>query len=205
MEEFIRNVITTGIGLIPDFNMKDFVLLGASLLVCIVFAMFGYKLLRFFVALFNLLIGAFAGLAIADALKLDDTFHLALMVVMAVLFSLVGSFVYKVGLFMVVACSMFTAAMSVLPSLVQNEYLVPAALAAALLLGIFAVFFVRPIVIVVSAIAGGILFANALTDFTLLRISVLDRNNVGSVIILVLGALIAVFGIYWQFSHTEKE
>ena len=101
------------------------------------------------------------------------------MLVGAVLLLLVGFFLYKVGLFMVVASSVFSAAMAVLPPFVQSEYLVPAALVAALLLGIFAVFFVRPIVIVVSSVAGGVMF--------------------------VLGGLIGIFGMYWQFTHTKKE
>ena len=119
--------------------------------------------------------------------------------------SLVGFFVYKLGLFMVVASSVFSAAIAVLPEFVQSEYLVPASLAAALLLGIFAAFFVRPIVIIVSATAGGVMFANLLMDFVLSRIKTLDPSGVTAAVVLVMGGLIAVFGIYWQFTHTEKE
>ena len=140
MEEYISNIIETGLDYIPDFTMKEVVILSVSLLLCLLFAMFGYRLLKLFVAFFNLLFGAFVGLALADFLKLDDTFHLVLLLVFAVLFSLVGFFVYKLGLFMVVASSVFSAAIAVLPAFVQSEYLVPASLAAALLLGIFAAF-----------------------------------------------------------------
>lgn len=205
MEEYIRNIFEEGLGYIPDFTMKEIVLLVGSLLICLLFAMFGYKLLKLFIAFFNLLFGAFVGFVIADALKMDDTFHLVLLIVFAVLFSLIGFFVYKLGLFMVVASSVFSAAIAVLPVFVQSEYLVPAALAAALLLGIFAAFFVRPIVIVVSSVAGGIMFANFLMDFVLSKIKTLDPSGVTGAVVLVMGGLIAVFGIYWQFTHTEKE
>ena len=205
MEEFIREIIETGLGYIPEFNMKDIIILVVSLIICLLFAMFGYKLLKGFVCFFNLLVGAFAGLSVAEALKLDDTFHLVLMLVFAVIFSLVGFFLYKVGLFMVVASSVFSAAMSVLPSFVQSEYLVPAALVTALLLGIFAAFFVRPIVIVVSSIAGGIMFSNILTDFVLSKIKALDPSGATAAVVLVLGGLIGIFGMYWQFTHTKKE
>lgn len=205
MEEYISNIIETGLDYIPDFTMKEAVILAVSLLLCLLFAMFGYRLLKLFVAFFNLLFGAFVGLALADFLKLDDTFHLVLLLVFAVLFSLVGFFVYKLGLFMVVASSVFSAAIAVLPEFVQSEYLVPASLAAALLLGIFAAFFVRPIVIIVSATAGGVMFANLLMDFVLSRIKTLDPSGVTAAVVLVMGGLIAVFGIYWQFTHTEKE
>lgn len=205
MEEYISNIIETGLDYIPDFTMKEVVILSVSLLLCLLFAMFGYRLLKLFVAFFNLLFGAFVGLALADFLKLDDTFHLVLLLVFAVLFSLVGFFVYKLGLFMVVASSVFSAAIAVLPEFVQSEYLVPASLAAALLLGIFAAFFVRPIVIIVSATAGGVMFANLLMDFVLSRIKTLDPSGVTAAVVLVMGGLIAVFGIYWQFTHTEKE
>ena len=205
MEEFISNIIETGLGYIPEFTMKDIVILGVSLIICLLFAMFGYKLLKGFVALFNLLVGAFAGLSLAEFLKMDDTFHLVLMLVFAVIFSLVGFFLYKVGLFMVVASSAFSAAMAVLPSFVQSEYLVPAALVTALLLGIFAAFFVRPIVIVVSSVAGGIMFSNILTDFVLSKVKTLDPSGATAAVVLVLGGLIGIFGIYWQFTHTEKE
>ena len=193
MEEFISNIINTGLGYIPEFTMKDIVLLAVSLIICLIFAMFGFKLLKGFVAFFNLLVGAFVGLSIAEFLKLDDTFHLV--------FMLVGA----VGLFMVVASSVFSAAMAVLPPFVQSEYLVPAALVAALLLGIFAAFFVRPIVIVVSAVAGGIMFANILTDFALSKIQSLDPSGATAAVVLVLGGLIGIFGMYWQFTHTKKE
>lgn len=205
MEEYISNIIETGLDYIPDFTMKEVVILSVSLLLCLLFAMFGYRLLKLFVAFFNLLFGAFVGLALADFLKLDDTFHLVLLLVFAVLFSLVGFFVYKLGLFMVVASSVFSAAIAVLSAFVQSEYLVPASLAAALLLGIFAAFFVRPIVIIVSATAGGVMFANLLMDFVLSRIKTLDPSGVTAAVVLVMGGLIAVFGIYWQFTHTEKE
>lgn len=205
MEEYISNIIETGLDYIPDFTMKEVVILSVSLLLCLLFAMFGYRLLKLFVAFFNLLFGAFVGLALADFLKLDDTFHLVLLLVFAVLFALVGFFVYKLGLFMVVASSVFSAAIAVLPAFVQSEYLVPASLAAALLLGIFAAFFVRPIVIIVSATAGGVMFANLLMDFVLSRIKTLDPSGVTAAVVLVMGGLIAVFGIYWQFTHTEKE
>lgn len=205
MEEFISNIIETGLGYIPEFTMKDIVILVVSLVICLLFAMFGYSLLKGFVAFFNLLVGAFAGLSLAEFLKLDDTFHLVLMLVFAVLFSLVGFFLYKVGLFMVVASSVFSAAMAVLPQFVQSEYLVPAALVTALLLGIFAAFFVRPIVIVVSSIAGGVMFANILTDFALTKIKALDPSGATAAVVLVLGGLIGIFGIYWQFTHTKKE
>ena len=205
MEEFISNIIKTGLGYIPEFTMKDIIILVVSLIICLLFAMFGYKLLKGFVCFFNLLVGAFAGLSVAEALKLDDTFHLVLMLVFAVIFSLVGFFLYKVGLFMVVASSVFSAAMSVLPSFVQSEYLVPAALVTALLLGIFAAFFVRPIVIVVSSIAGGIMFSNILTDFVLSKIKALDPSGATAAVVLVLGGLLGIFGMYWQFTHTKKE
>ncbi len=205
MEEYISNIIEMGLDYIPDFTMKEVVILSVSLLLCLLFAMFGYRLLKLFVAFFNLLFGAFVGLALADFLKLDDTFHLVLLLVFAVLFSLVGFFVYKLGLFMVVASSVFSAAIAVLSAFVQSEYLVPASLAAALLLGIFAAFFVRPIVIIVSATAGGVMFANLLMDFVLSRIKTLDPSGVTAAVVLVMGGLIAVFGIYWQFTHTEKE
>ena len=205
MEEFISSIIETGLGYIPEFTMKDIVILAVSLIICLLFAMFGFKLLKGFVALFNLLVGAFVGLSVAEILKLDDTFHLVFMLVGAVIFSLVGFFFYKVGLFMVVTSSVFSAAMAVLPPFVQSEYLVPAALVAALLLGIFAAFFVRPIVIVVSAVAGGVMFANILTDFALTKIKSLDPSGATAAVVLVLGGLIGIFGIYWQFTHTKKE
>jgi hypothetical protein len=205
MEEFISSIIETGLGYIPEFTMKDIVILAVSLIICLLFAMFGFKLLKGFVAFFNLLVGAFVGLSVAEILKLDDTFHLVFMLVGAVIFSLVGFFFYKVGLFMVVTSSVFSAAMAVLPPFVQSEYLVPAALVAALLLGIFAAFFVRPIVIVVSAVAGGVMFANILTDFALTKIKSLDPSGATAAVVLVLGGLIGIFGIYWQFTHTKKE
>jgi hypothetical protein len=74
-----------------------------------------------------------------------------------------------------------------------------------LLLGIFAAFFVRPIVIVVSAVAGGVMFANILTDFALTKIKSLDPSGATAAVVLVLGGLIGIFGIYWQFTHTKKE
>ena len=74
MEEFISNIIETGLGYIPEFTMKDIVILAVSLIICLIFALFGYKLLKGFVALINLLVGAFVGLSIADFLKLDVHF-----------------------------------------------------------------------------------------------------------------------------------
>ncbi len=205
MQEFFDNIIETGIGYIPEFDMKEIILYAAALVICLIFAMFGYKLLRMFVALFSLLIGAFAGLALADFLKLDDTFHLVMLLVGAVIFALLGSFVYKLGIFAIVASSIFASAMAVLATFVTNEYLVPASLAASLLIGIFAAFFERPIVIVVSSVAGGIMFANTLTELILSKIKALDPSGVTSAAVLVVGGIIAIFGMYWQFTHTSKE
>ena len=42
MEEFISNIIETGLGYIPEFTMKDIVILAVSLIICLLFAMFGY-------------------------------------------------------------------------------------------------------------------------------------------------------------------
>ena len=49
------------------------------------------------------------------------------------------------------------------------------------------------------------MFANILTDFALTKIKALDPSGATAAVVLVLGGLIGIFGMYWQFTHTKKE
>lgn len=146
---------------------------GASVIVFIVgllLCFFGLKLARLFITLNGLLIGLAAGIAAAAAINANKTFFIVIMLSCAVVVAALSFFLYKFGVF----CTVFTgtaalafsvtglgggdpAALSLNVGLGSREMIAGlAVLVAAVILAAAAVKFVEPMLIIITALNGGI-------------------------------------------------
>ena len=73
----------------------------------------------------------------------------------------------------------------------------------ALVLAILAIFFVRPVVIIVTAVSGGLSIANLIINSLLPEIAQVNTVDGARIFMLIIGAVIAVLGIYFQFVTTK--
>ena len=152
------------------------VMLVASGIIGVLHCLFGYKLLRI---LTSLIVAVITGLALGVVITL----------------------ILKLGIFLFSAVIGGFAAMYVLSTIInvfQDEKTVMAiiVLAAALAVGGIAVHFMRPVLIVLTALAGGALFAAA--------IAVLLNLSQHIELFFVGGLIIAILGMMFQFSSTDN-
>lgn len=146
---------------------------GASVIVFIVgllLCFFGLKLARLFITLNGLLIGFAAGIAAATAINVNKTVFIVIILSCAVVVAALSFFLYKFGVF----CTVFTgtaalafsvtglgggdlAALSLNVGIGSREMLTGlAVLVAAVILAAAAVKFVEPMLIIITALNGGI-------------------------------------------------
>lgn len=182
-----------------DFDTILCVLAGISLLLGALECFLGFRIVKFAMAVSGFFIGA--ALGIVAGIALDNTVLGALTVIaFGILFGVLAYKLYLVGVFITTA---FWTALIVY--LLSNS--IELALLAAFILGILAVWFVRPVVIITTACAGagvilssvGMLFMDRST-FSLFD----SANAVSGVSMGLLWLAISVAGAVIQFATTQK-
>ena len=102
MEGLNQKLLDYASNIVPSMGTATTIAIIVSIVLAVIYCFFGYKLLRVHISFVMFVIGATIGFVIGVLLGLDQTFVLALVAVLAILFALVGFFLYKVGLFVMI-------------------------------------------------------------------------------------------------------
>ena len=178
----------------PIIEQNNLIVIITALVIALLYVFFGYKLLRVYISLLGFLIGFALGIVICAVFDLSNTTAVIVIIcVCAVALAALGFWLYKAGLFVMIL--LFTT--------IQPVFMWIGSILFALVLAILAIFFVRPVVIIVTAVSGGLSIANLIINSLLPEIAQVNTVDGARIFMLIIGAVIAVLGIYFQFVTTK--
>ena len=186
-------------GTMPEVSWAGLATTVIALAAALVMCFLGYRLLKVFVALNGLGVGAVIGILIGGRISESAVVTLILVIVFAVGFFLISFLIYKAGIFILTGFTVFTLLMTLLPrfKLPLDPRLI--ALIAAVVIGIISVIAVRPLTILVTAFAGG--FMAAAEALELLEATVALPAFVG----IIGGVVLMIIGAVVQFKTTKDK
>ena len=190
----------------PIIEQNNLIVIITALVVALLYVFFGYKLLRVYISLLGFLIGLAIGVVICAVFDLSNTTAVIVIIcVCAVALAALGFWLYKAGLFVMILLSLFPIILSIVSEFttIQPVFMWIGSILFALVLAILAMFFVRPVVIIVTAFSGGLSIANLIINSLLPEIAQVNTVDGARIFMLIIGAVIAVLGIYFQFVTTK--
>ena len=190
----------------PIIEQNNLIVIITALVIALLYVFFGYKLLRVYISLLGFLIGFALGIVICAVFDLSNTTAVIVIIcVCAVALAALGFWLYKAGLFVMILLSLFPIILSVVSEFttVEPVFMWIGSILFALVLAILAMFFVRPVVIIVTAFSGGLSIANLIINSLLPEIAQVNTVDGARIFMLIIGAVIAVLGIYFQFVTTK--
>jgi len=171
------------------------IILGAvwNLFVCF----FGYRFYRVVITICGFLVGAVASyFLLGSYTSIDKNVLLILSLVIGVVVALLAYVLYRIGIFLLVAAAMFFTLSGLLGSTLKDQSMVLIiCVAAALILAILSVKFMKPIMILSSGLAGGLGTVKIVG-------SVLGLSNPTA--LTAVGIVLAAVGIWFQFKNDAK-
>lgn len=185
LNDFFANVGTIG--------------LAISLLLSLAGCFFGYKLMKFWIAVAGFMLGFVLGDVICSLLKVES-FGIFFLIgaVVGIVLAIVSFKLYKAGIFLLGA--VLGGGISALVLGTQEWWHILVAVLIGLAVGSLAVVAVKPVVIFSSAISGGL--STLQTAGALFLLDTLTTS--ASTIILVGGIVLAAAGIVVQFMTNKK-
>ena len=190
----------------PIIEQNNLIVIITALVIALLYVFFGYKLLRVYISLLGFLIGFALGIVICAVFDLSNTTAVIVIIcVCAVALDALGFWLYKAGLFVMILLSLFPIILSIVSEFttIQPVFMWIGSILFALVLAILAIFFVRPVVIIVTAVSGGLSIANLIINSLLPEIAQVNTVDGARIFMLIIGAVIAVLGIYFQFVTTK--
>ena len=190
----------------PIIEQNNLIVIITALVIALLYVFFGYKLLRVYISLLGFLIGFALGIVICAVFDLSNTTAVIVIIcVCAVALAALGFWLYKAGLFVMILLSLFPIILSIVSEFttIQPVFMWIGSILFALVLAILAMFFVRPVVIIVTAFSGGLSIANLIINSLLPEIAQVNTVDGARIFMLIIGAVIAVLGIYFQFVTTK--
>ena len=190
----------------PIIEQNNLIVIITALVIALLYVFFGYKLLRVYISLLGFLIGFALGIVICAVFDLSNTTAVIVIIcVCAVALAALGFWLYKAGLFVMILLSLFPIILSIVSEFttIQPVFMWIGSILFALVLAILAIFFVRPVVIIVTAVSGGLSIANLIINSLLPEIAQVNTVDGARIFMLIIGAVIAVLGIYFQFMTTK--
>ena len=190
----------------PIIEQNNLIVIITALVIALLYVFFGYKLLRVYISLLGFLIGFALGIVICAVFDLSNTTAVIVIIcVCAVALAALGFWLYKAGLFVMILLSLFPIILSIVSEFttIQPVFMWIGSILFALVLAILAIFFVRPVVIIVTAVSGGLSIANLIINSLLPEIAQVNTVDGARIFMLIIGAVIAVLGIYFQFVTTK--
>ena len=190
----------------PIIEQNNLIVIITALVIALLYVFFGYKLLRVYISLLGFLIGFALGIVICAVFDLSNsTAVIVIICVCAVALAALGFWLYKAGLFVMILLSLFPIILSIVSEFTTIEpvFMWIGSILFALVLAILAMFFVRPVVIIVTAVSGGLSIANLIINSLLPEIAQVNTVDGARIFMLIIGAVIAVLGIYFQFVTTK--
>ena len=190
----------------PIIEQNNLIVIITALVIALLYVFFGYKLLRVYISLLGFLIGFALGIVICAVFDLSNTTAVIVIIcVCAVALAALGFWLYKAGLFVMILLSLFPIILSIVSEFttIQPVFMWIGSILFALVLAILAIFFVRPVVIIVTAVSGGLSIANLIINSLLPEIAQVNTTDGARIFMLIIGGVIAVLGIYFQFVTTK--
>ena len=190
----------------PIIEQNNLIVIITALVIALLYVFFGYKLLRVYISLLGFLIGFALGIVICAVFDLSNTTAVIVIIcVCAVALAALGFWLYKAGLFVMILLSLFPIILSVVSEFttIQPVFMWIGSILFALVLAILAMFFVRPVVIIVTAFSGGLSIASLVVNNLLPEIAQVNTTDGARIFMLIIGGVIAVLGIYFQFVTTK--
>ena len=190
----------------PIIEQNNLIVIITALVIALLYVFFGYKLLRVYISLLGFLIGFALGIVICAVFDLSNTTAVIVIIcVCAVALAALGFWLYKAGLFVMILLSLFPIILSIVSEFttIQPVFMWIGSILFALVLAILAIFFVRPVVIIVTAFSGGLSIANLIINSLLPEIAQVNTVDGARIFMLIIGGVIAVLGIYFQFVTTK--
>ncbi|MDO5701751.1 MAG: DUF4203 domain-containing protein [Lachnospiraceae bacterium] len=199
-----------GIGQIPQIATEGApawlgpAVIWIAVIIGFIYCFLGYKSMRMMTTLLGIVIGLSLGTVLAGQLKLNRPIDIAVMAGGAVLFGVLGFFLYRVFMFLSVFIASFCIAMSLIAEYMKLDQLVIfiVALVVGVIFAILAAVYLRPMIIVSTALSGGLIIANELFENL---IHIRWSSSLETIIRLSTGLILAVIGMIYQFRTTPKE
>ena len=191
----------------PVIEQNNLIVIITALVIALLYVFFGYKLLRVYISLLGFLIGLVIGVVLCAVFDLQNTTAVIVIIcVCAVALAALGFWLYKAGLFVMIVLSLFPVILSVVSDFatIKPVFMWIGSILFALLLAILAMFFVRPVVIIVTAFSGGLSIASLVVNNLLPEIAQVNTTDGARIFMLIIGGVIAVLGIYFQFMTTKS-
>ena len=161
------------------------ILLVISLTVGVLQCFFGYKLMKFWIALAGLVVGGVLGAIVGGALSRDVGSAVIVGILGAILVAFLAVKIYYIGLFV------FGSGSSFFIALLLTDKNVTLSIVFALVIGFLTAFMAKRVVIVVSAISGGVAIGSALGS---------QADQASRIpLMLLLSILFSVLGLLYQF------
>ena len=188
-----------------DLLTKDSTVLATVIVtavIAIIYCFFGYKCIRFIAAVIGLIAGAAAGRIIVQNMNLTHPVSTAVIIGAAVVCALLGALLYRFGIFLIVFLGIWGIAYTVITDYTSLDkvFAVIISLAIGVVFAILAAIYARPVVIVMTALEGGLIFSDLLFDYL---VHIRWSTQMESLVRLATGLLLAVIGIIYQFASTR--
>lgn len=199
-----------GIGQIPQIQAEGAPAWLAPAVICIavvlgfIYCFLGYKSMRFMTTLLGVVLGLGLGTVIADQVKLQSPIDIVVIAGAAAVFGILGFFLYRIFMFLSVFIAAFSITMSLITEYTKLDQLVIfiVALVVGVIFAILAAVYLRPMIIVSTALSGGLILANELFENL---IHIRWSSSLETIIRLSTGIILAIIGMIYQFRTTPKE
>lgn len=184
---------------------KDTTLLAAVIIAAvigIIYCFFGYRCIRFIAAVLGLLAGAAIGRMIVQMTNLEYPITMVVIFVAAAVCALLGMLIYRFGLFLSVFLGIWGIAYSIIAQYTSLDkvFAVIISLVIGVVFAVLSVIYLRPVTIVLTALAGAFIFSDLLFDYL---VHIRWSAQLEVIVRLAAGLLLALIGIIYQFVSTR--
>ena len=186
----------TGFAWFPTASVIAIAILG------LVYCFFGYKASRFIATIIGILIGLYVGFVVVQTAQLAEPLDLVVPIAAGVVFGILGFFLLRIGIFFSVLLAVFGIVISLMTEYTKLDETVVTivAIVLAVIFAVLSVVYLRPMVIISTALSGGRIFSNELFENL---VHIRWDAQIETMVRLGVGLLLALIGIIYQFRTTR--
>ncbi|MEG2652331.1 MAG: DUF4203 domain-containing protein [Ruthenibacterium sp.] len=175
-----------------------------TLIVALLECFYGYRLVKFWIALFGFGAGAMLGYAVLSELKVPSFVPWLVALVLGLLLAAIAFRLYRLGVFMLCVLLTYVLSYAFIPS--PRWLVLAVGLGGGAIIGALALLYTRPILSVLTALVGGFSIPKAVLSFQAVAALVGGaKTGTANVICIVTGIILAVLGILFQFKFSAKK
>lgn len=175
------------------FNDIPNVTLVIGLIISLIQCFFGYKIIRSWITIAGFLLGAISGYALVYSITANATYALIGCLIGAILLSVLAYKIYLVGVFLIAGFGTYYICISCLT--VDSSLLQPISIVLAIVAAFFAIKYMRPAIIFVTAFQGALAAVEVLPVFIAFDQTIAFPVGIG----------LGLIGAVIQFITTKKE